>query len=338
MTVTVLRPGLLTTVQDLGRPGWQRFGVPVGGAMDPVALRVANALVGNSEDAAALEITLQGPRLRFDADALIAVCGADLSPTVDGMPLPQWRPVLVRRGSVLAFGRPRWGVRSYLAVAGGWDVPSVLGSRSTDRRAGLGGIGGRALREGDRLPAGVPTPLAHHLMATLSGRVDRRPLASVTWRTSPRAYPAYAAPPTVRALRGPEFDAFSPEAQAAFFTRPFRVTPQSDRMGYRLAGPTLALRKAIELVSEGVSTGTVQVPPDGQPIVLLADRQTAGGYPRIACVATVDLPVLAQTPPGAIVRFREVSMGEAQALLVQREHLLRRLRAAIARRLAECPL
>ncbi|GAB6932116.1 5-oxoprolinase subunit C family protein [Calditerricola satsumensis] len=335
MTVTVLRPGLLTTVQDLGRTGWQRFGVPVGGAMDPFALRVANALVGNDDGAAAMEITLQGPQLRFDEDALIAVCGADLSPAVDGAPLPQWRPVLVQRGSVLAFGRPRWGVRAYLAVAGGWDVPIVLGSRSTDRRAGLGGVEGRALREGDRLIAGIPAAPAQRLMAALSGRLGRRPLASVPWRVSPRAFPAYAAQPTVRALRGPEFDAFSPAAQAAFFARPFRVTPQSDRMGYRLAGPALALREPIELVSEGVSAGTVQVPPDGQPIVLLADRQTVGGYPRIACVATVDLPVLAQMPPGATVRFREVSLGEAQALLARREQLLRRLRAAIFRRLAE---
>lgn len=335
MTVTVLHPGLLTTVQDLGRPGWQHIGVPVSGAMDAFALRVANALVGNDDGAAALEITLHGPQLHFDVDALIAVCGADLSPAVDDVPLPQWRPVLVRRGSVLAFGRPRWGVRAYLAIAGGWDVPAVLGSCSTYLRAKLGGLEGRALREGDRLFAGVPSPAAQRLMAALSSRLGRRPYATVAWHVSPRAFPAYAARPIVRALRGPEFDGFTPDAQEALFTQPFRVTPQSDRMGCRLAGPALKLRAPLELLSEGVTAGTVQVPPDGQPIVLLADRQTAGGYPRIASVTTVDLPVLAQAPPGTFLCFREVSLGEAQALLACREQLLRRLRAAIFRRLAE---
>lgn len=319
MSVEVIRPGLMTTVQDRGRRGYQQYGITSGGAMDLFALRAANLLVGNDEGDAALEATLAGPTLRFERAAVIAVCGGDLSPAVDGVPLPMWRPALVPAGAVLAFGRPRGGCRAYIAAAGGFAVPPVLGSRSADLRAGLGGGFGRALRAGDRLPLGMPSPLAGRIAAELRGRAGGGAFAAAAWRLPHSMLPGYAAEPVVRAVRGPHFGRFAPEAQEALFTVPMRVTPQSDRMGYRLEGPTLPLAETFEPISSAVSFGTVQVPPNGQPIVLMADRQPTGGYPVIAQVIRADLPLLAQLAPGKTLRFQEVSLQAAEELLWIRE-------------------
>ncbi|PWK15811.1 biotin-dependent carboxyltransferase family protein [Tumebacillus permanentifrigoris] len=315
MTLRVLRPGLLTTVQDLGRPGYQNQGVVVGGAVDRFALRVANLLVGNLEGAAALEITLHGPRLHVESDVYLAIGGADLSPALDGEPLPLWRPLLAPRGTVLDFGAPRRGCRAYLAIAGGgFDVPVVLGSRSAYLRAGIG----RALAKGDVIaPLGTPPRTRLRTSAYLH----------------PALLPAYSPHPLLRVLRGNQFETFTPESRERFFQTRYTVTPHSDRMGCRLmGGSSLELQHAEQMISEAVTSGTIQVPPAGGPILLLADRQTTGGYPKIGQVAAVDLPLAAQVPPGGTVRFQEISLEEALSLYVARERALLRLKLALASR------
>jgi antagonist of KipI len=329
MSIRVIKPGLLTSVQDLGRYGYQKHGVIVSGAMDPFAHRIANLLVGNQESEATLEMTLLGPTLQFEADALIAICGADLSPSVGSIPLPLWKPILVKKGETVRFGGCRNGTRAYLAVAGGFPLPKVMGSRSTYLRAGLGGYNGRSLLTGDELPIGIPSEQGRLLIGQLQSQRGEGAFSAAEWGAAPELMPAYRAQPVIRAMRGNQFEWFSPESREAFFTRPFRVTPQSDRMGYRLEGPTLNLAEKKELISEAVAFGSVQVPAEGNPIVLLADRQTTGGYPKIAQIATVDLPVIAQTKPGDTLRFEEISREEAEYLYVERENHIRQLKLGI---------
>lgn len=307
MTIRVLRPGLLTTVQDRGRPGHQHDGVPAGGAMDDVALRVANWLVGNDGGAAALEATLVGPSLAFDEDTTIAVAGADMDARIDDRRLPPWWSARVRAGQVLTLEQAHAGCRAYIALAGGVDVPAVLGSRSTYTRAQFG----RPLAARDVLrtfprqaPPGGHGVEIHRLLPPRS-----------TIRFVPAAG-AGAAPLTAAARR-------------AFATGEFTVSRDSDRMGIRLEGPSLEMHPHRELHSAGVAFGTIQLPPGGSPIVLMADRQTTGGYPRIGEVATVDLPLLAQARPGDAVRFEAWTRDEAEQAYVLRERTLRVLEAGL---------
>lgn len=329
MSITVLEPGLLTTIQDLGRTGYQQFGVVVGGALDTFALRVANTLVDNPEDAAGLEITLRGPALRFEQSQLIAISGADLTPQIDGYSLKAWRPVAVRQGSVLHFGEPRRGCRAYLAIAGGIDVPLVMGSRSTYLRAQIGGFEGRALRAGDLLKTSPSSEPAARRTQRWLDAAHPAPLFCPSWSVAELSQTPNDSVVVVRALRGAQFDWFDTASQQAFFAEEFTVTTQSDRMGYRLAGPHLALTTDREMLSEAVTAGTIQVPPAGQPIVLMADRQTTGGYPKIADVATVDLSALAQARPGDKIRFQETSIEAAQELIRKRQANLNLLKQAI---------
>ena len=331
----ILRSGLLTTVQDLGRFGHQSDGVVVSGAMDALALRVGNLLVGNPENAAGLEITLLGPAIRFEAAHLIALTGAHLSPTLNGRPVGQRRAVWVASGTELAFGPTVAGCRAYLAVAGGVDVPLVLGSRSTYLRAGFGGHAGRALRAGDALPVGVPTALSAQLMQQLAQ--PEASWAAAGFTPGPVLCPRPQYRPVVRAVRGPEYEQFATESQRAFWREPFAITPAADRMGYRLQGPPLMRHAETELLSSAVAFGTVQVPPGGQPIVLLADHQTTGGYPRLAQVISVDWPVLAQAAPGQQLRFREVSVAEAQALYGAQEVAVQKLARGVVVRASLIP-
>jgi antagonist of KipI len=329
MSIDVIRPGLLTSIQDMGRYGWRQFGVIVGGAMDPLALRVANLLVGNDPADAALEVTLLGPTLRFSADAVIAICGGDLAPRVHESDVPLWRPVWIRSGSELRFGAAAAGCRAYVAVAGGFDVPEVLGSRGTYFRAGFGGLAGRPLRAGDCLITRPASPQAVHRGLRLAQQAGGHPIASTTW-SSGNTLAAYLDSPTIRASAGRQFDDFSNEEQDKFFSSEYAVTVNSDRMGYRLAGLPLRAKTEKELLSEAVIPGTVQVPSNGQPIVLMADCPVTGGYPKIAQVACVDLPVLAQLRPGAKVRFRLITISEAESLYREREAGIVKLRCAIA--------
>jgi len=329
MSIVVRRGGLLTTIQDLGRVGYRQYGVPLGGVMDQLSARIANLLVGNSEGDAVCEMTLQGPELVFEKDALVAVCGCDLSLALDGQPGRLWRPLAVRRGLTLTVGNARSGCRAYLAVAGGFDVPRVMHSRSTYLPAALGGLGGSALQAGDQLSTGQPSAIA---IQWLRHALDQQPndlFVRSDWFVAGDLRPSGS---TVRAIRGGQFDWFTPESRQRFFTSSFQVTTESDRTGYRLTGPELGLQQPRELVSEAAAMGTVQVPPGGHPIVLMADHPTTGGYPKIGQVATVDLPVLAQARPGDTIEFREVSVAEAQRLYRQREADLRKLRCAISLR------
>ncbi|XJZ28699.1 biotin-dependent carboxyltransferase family protein [Bacillota bacterium Lsc_1132] len=319
MSIQVIRPGLLTSIQDLGRYGMQKHGVIVSGGMDAFALRVANILVGNEEGEAALEITLQGPKLHFTEDSLIAICGGNLSPAVDGQAIPQWRPVFIKKGSMLSFGAVKSGCRAYLAAAGGLDVPMVMNSRSTYLRAGIGGFHGRALKDGDVLKVQTPSELAIRRMRHLSDKAGAKPFAVSDWSVSKEMLPTYFSRSVIRVIRGGQFHWFTSESRELFFKEEFFVTPQSDRMGYRLSGQKLELSQPRELVSEAVTAGTIQVPSEGYPIVLMADRQTTGGYPKIAQVASVDLPILAQLKPGEKIRFQEIQLEEAQELLRRRE-------------------
>ena len=297
--VDVLDGGLLTTVQDLGRVGCQQYGVPVSGAMDAWALRAANRLVGNEDGAAALEITLAGPALRFDGAGVIAVAGADLGARLDERPIAPWQSIDVPAGSELTFSGVRDGLRAYLAVAGGIDVPFVLGSRSTLATARLGGFMGRALAAGDRVPVGACAGAAF----------------CAGWRLPRDMIPAYGHAHTVRVVMGPQDDAFTDEGIRSFLSGTYVLASQSDRVGCRLTGPRIAHRSGADIVSDGTAFGTVQVSGDGQPIVLMADRGTTGGYTKIATVASADLSRLAQAAPGDRVRFTRIGVDEAQAVL-----------------------
>lgn len=326
--IHVLKAGLMTTVQDFGRPGRQHYGVTPGGAVDGCAIRLANLLTGNSENAAALEITASGPTLLFAEETLIAIAGADFEASIDGVRLPAWRPVRLAAGAELAIGAARTGLRCYLAVAGGLAVPRVLGGRGTHLAAGFGGFDGRALREGDILKIGPPTAWAKRFTPTLAGA---HPSTAARWEICAAVRPKYSQAPTVRVVRGPQWDEFNLETQQRFLGERFMVDARSDRMGLRLhaAGGALLKKPLREMVSEGVAAGTVQVPPDGQPIVLLSDRQTVGGYPKIATVASVDIPLLAQLRGGGTVAFSEITVADAQDLWLANERLLATVKQGI---------
>ncbi|AKD05108.1 biotin-dependent carboxyltransferase family protein [Pontibacter korlensis] len=330
MSIRIQKSGLLTTVQDLGRYGHQKQGVVVGGAMDKLALRIANLLVGNEEDAAVLEISMQGPELQFETDCIIALAGADLSPSINNEPVRPWRPILVKAGSVLRYGRPQQGNYSYLAVAGGIAASVIMGSSSTYLRAQIGGLEGRALRSGDKLGFGETSDISKRLLSTLLLQTGKEgTFTEALWWPEPELLPKYEQSPTLRAVQGLEYYWFAENSQSYIWEQKYKLTHQSDRMGYRLQGTMLALAEERELLSTAVSFGTVQVPPQGNPIILMADCQTTGGYPRIAQVILADLSKLAQVQPGSIIRFEEVSLEEAHQLYYQQEKQVLALKQAI---------
>jgi antagonist of KipI len=307
-TLAVLSAGLHTTVQDLGRWGHQALGVPVAGAMDPYAHRLANALVGNSHEAATLEVTLAGPRLRFDDERVIAVTGGCFDLTLDGRAVSMGQAVTVAAGAVLAFGARLRGARAYVAVGGGIDVAPVLGSRSTHVATAMGGMQGRALRAGDQLPLGRRW-----------GAARRRPPMSDN--------AAETVPVVVRIRPGPQADRFASDALDRFTSEPYRVGVDSNRMGFRLDGPVLRHRRGADVISEATPLGAIQVPGSGQPLLLMADRQTTGGYAKLATVVTADIGVAAQAAPGDLLQFAVCSEAEALAALVARERPLLALEA-----------
>lgn len=318
--IHVLRPGLLTSVQDPGRRGHAAIGIGSAGAMDPTLLRIANALVGNDARMATLECTLIGPRLKFDTDSVIAWCGADVVATLDGLPCPTWRPVPVARGAVLDLGVLQRGARGYLAIAGGIDVAEVLGSRSVDLNAGLGPCDGRALRADDRLPIGRAT-------------TPRRDAPS--WSVAPSPWFDAAPLRVLRLLRGSHHDALDARSHAALIGERFRVATDSNRVGLRLDGPRLTLREPLELVSAAVTRGTVQLPPSGQPIMLAAEHPTTGGYPRIAHLIEADQSALAQCRPGDYVLLQWIAADDAERIRRQRAEALARLDDIVRQRRRE---
>jgi len=300
--IEVIKPGLFTTIQDLGRWGYQSYGVGIAGALDPFALSAANLLVGNPENAAGLEITVQGPALKFHRETTLAIAGADLDPRLDGQSIPNRTCVLAPSASTLGFKARKSGVRAYLAVSGGIDVPLVMESRSTYLLGKFGGLDGRAIKAQDLLPMGNPP-------ANYRKGVGR---------SFPEEFlPPYRKNPTLRVVLGPFDEFFSQEGVRDFLSTPYTITAQSDRMGYRLRGIPITRHKKEELITCGLANGTIQVPPNGQPIVLLVDRQTIGGYPVIATMIHADLPLVAQSAPGDELRFSAVSPDEGREAFIR---------------------
>ncbi|WP_028393874.1 5-oxoprolinase subunit C family protein [Bacillus cihuensis] len=328
--IKIIKPGLLTTVQDLGRYGLQKYGVIASGAMDQLAHRIANLLVGNEENKSALEITLIGPVIEFTENTLISLAGGNLSPKINGVPVDLWRPILVRKGSKLSFGPCKTGCRAYLAVAGSYQVTTVMGSDSTYIRAGIGGFLGRQLKAGDVLNMERMGSCSKRIFQQLSNEIGERDYIEATWKVDPMITACYIDKKPIRVIVGRQYHWFTEESKQAFFREEFMVSSQSDRMGYRLNGCHLALSTDKEMVSEAVSFGTIQVPAEGNPIVLMADRQTTGGYPKIAQISSVDLPVIAQAKPGDKLQFRLISVEESQLKYLKREEQIKQLRLGIS--------
>ncbi|MCI1751164.1 biotin-dependent carboxyltransferase family protein [Megasphaera cerevisiae] len=331
MSIVVLRGGMLSVLQDRGRKGYQKVGMLVNGAMDEEALRLGNILTGNEQQEAGLEITMLGPVLKFSQETLIALTGADMDPRIDGRAVPMWRPVLVRAGAVLRFGHSLSGCRSYLCVSGGYDVPSVMGSKSTYLQAHIGGYQGRALVQGDVLSLGRMSDQGRRIVKTLH---DTGGIQTSDWyvEAAHRLYDEVAAP--VRLTAGLQYSYFTEDSLQRLVSEPFRITVHSDRMGYRLEGCQLRLKKPLEMISEAAVQGTIQVPADGNPIILMADRQSTAGYPKIGQVIMADMSRLAQYRPGDWVRFAAVTIAQAEALFLEREQYIRNIAVSVQYRLA----
>ena len=303
----VIKSGLLSTIQDGGRKGYQQYGIVVSGAMDPYSMNIANFLVGNARNEAVLEVTVMGPALEVLDDAVISICGGNLSPKVNGEKIPMWKSFKVKEGDRLEFGQPVSGARSYISVAGGYDVPLAMGSKSTYLKAGIGGIEGRALEKGDVLHGSGG-------MKGISGRA-----------LHPDEIPVYQKELEVRVVMGPHQHTFTEKGLETFLSTTYEVTPQSDRMGFRLKGEKVEHATSADIISEAIPLGGIQVPANGDPIILMSDRQTTGGYTRIATIISSDIPYLAQAMPGCQIRFREVTVEEAQETYEENDRFIRTL-------------
>lgn len=297
MGILIRNGGMLTTVQDTGRFGYQRFGVPVAGAVDVRSAGYANMLVGNRRDDAVLEVTMIGPQIEFTEDTCIAITGADISPLLGDAPLTMYCAVPVRRGDILRFGALRSGCRAYIAFAGGLDILPALGSRATYIKAKLGGLAGRKLEKGDTIAFRAPTRDPAHLR--------RRQMAPEDFSQKEK---------TLRVILGPQDDCFTSNGIETFLGSPYTVTDKFDRMGCRLDGERIEHVSGGDIISDGLAFGAIQVPNSGTPIIMLADRQTTGGYTKIATVISVDIPLIAQSKAGDIIRFAEVGIDQAQEL------------------------
>lgn len=301
MSIKVINPGAMTTVQDLGRKAFQSMGVRVCGVMDEDSYSAAVSLVGWTGDAV-LEMTLFGGTYRFEDDTVFALTGADMQPTLDGRLCPMYRSVIARAGQTLSLGFAKTGCRTYLAVAGGIVVSEVMGSRSTDVKCRIGGFEGRALKAGDVVPVGVASPVKNAPdEAARQREIEARYLTG---------YPECI---ELRAIPGPQDDMFTEAGLETFFSAPYVVSDKSDRMGYRLEGAVIESKSGTDIISDGIAFGSVQVSANGLPIVLMADRQTTGGYAKIATVISADLPRLAQCRPGNRIYFRQTSIEEVCA-------------------------
>ena len=315
MSITILNPGLLTTVQDFGRIGYQQFGVPVSGVVDPRAMSIANILVDNPEDEAVLECTMLGPQIRFHAANAIAITGGDLGPTIDNQPIPNYAAIRVEAGQVLRFAGLRSGCRAYIAFAGGLDIAPVMGSRSTYMKAKIGGVEGRKLQKDDVIKFRKPNP-------DLRGLNIRH--------ISPEFVPRLEY--KLRVVLGPQDDMFTEHGIETFLSESYVVTPEFDRMGCRLDGEIIEHKgESGDIISDGIAFGAIQVPTAGKPIIMLSDRQTTGGYTKIANVISADFRILAQLKAGDRVRFALVSVAAAQDALLTQRAALKTLRTAVSR-------
>lgn len=314
MSLHFLTNGLLATIQDTGRPGYRRFGVNPGGAMDRKALRLINCLLGNDENEAVIEMHFPAPKISFEKNAIIALGGAEFGAMVDGKEIPNWRPIFVKKGANLSFRDRRRGRCLYLAVKGGFKLKKWLKSYSTNLLAQSGGFEGRALQKGNKLQVNI-TPT--------------NPKFGYNFYLSPDMIPAYSDKPVVRVLQGGEWERINRAGRERFQDSAFTLTPNSNRMGYALKGGKIELSKKFELISSAVNFGTIQLLPNGQLIMLMADHQTTGGYPRIANVIAEDLPLLAQLNPNDQIRFKLVSLQEAENLALNFEKNLKLLKIGV---------
>lgn len=328
MSITVLSPGLLTSIQDLGRVGFQKYGVIVSGAMDLYSLRLANILVGNREGEAALEITIVGPSLMIQKGTTFSITGADISPTIEGEAVPMWRPVYLNKDSILKFGVCKSGCRAYLAFAGGFKIASIMGSKSTYMRAGIGGYKGRALKKNDILELEKPKKKSIDIINKLSKQLSQNKFITSNWYIREGENQSREVT-TIRVIRERQFENFTEESVNNFFQSSFNISIKSDRMGYRLNGAKLSLKEPAEIISEAVYFGTIQVPPDGNPIILLADRQTTGGYPKIAQIVSVDIQKIVQLKPNEKIMFKEISLEEAEKLYYEREKYINDIKIGV---------
>jgi antagonist of KipI len=328
MSFKVLRPGLLSTIQDLGRYGYQKYGVNVAGAMDTMAMRIGNILTGNAETEAVLEMTLTGPTLEFSSDTLIALTGADFAAVIDGVRVKLNRPIAVKAGAVLKFSSAKKGCRGYLAVAGGYNVPEVMNSKSTYLRGNLGGFKGRALKKGDLVDCGEPEAFANMLLQQLLQK-GARSFRAASWFVNPCYMGKKEFDSPIRLTRGLQTEAYTESSLKALVSEPFKITTNSDRLGYRLQGAKIELKEPLEMISEIATFGTMQAPPDGNPIILMADHQSVAGYPKIGQVVWADLPRVAQHKPFSFLQFTFVDVREAENLYLAQEKYLANLKIAV---------
>ena len=324
MGVRVLKAGMLTTVQDLGRTGYQSQGFSVAGVMDVRSFKIANLLLDNPENEAVLEFTLIGPTLQFTSETIIAITGGDFSPTVNGKPVPMYTALYMNRGDILKFKSARTGSRGYIAFSSYLDIPVVMGSRCTNLKSQIGGFKGRKLKDEDYL----------------GFRIKRRYLPFFLSRSlEPDSFEKESE--TLRVVMGPEDDAFSKQGIETFLNNEYTVTSDFDRMGCRLDGPFIAPKESSDIISDGIAFGSIQVPSHGKPIILLADRLTTGGYAKIATVATVDIPKLVQRKTDHKIKFEAITVQEAQKLYLEEEQEYRDMRAKIhtpCREVLDCRL
>ncbi len=297
MGIRIIKAGMMTTVQDFGRTGYQSQGFPVSGVMDRRSFVIANLLVDNPENEAVLEFTLIGPTLQFTADTIIAITGGDFQPTINGKPAPMYTAIYIHKDDILKFGSARTGSRGYIAFSCYLQIPVVMGSRCTNMKCSIGGFKGRQLQDGDYI----------------SFRIKRRYLPFfLSRKLELDEFDQEEA--VLRVVMGPQDNLFSKEGINTFLTEEYTVTSDFDRMGCRLDGPFIASKNGSDIISDGISFGSIQVPAHGKPIVLLADRQTTGGYAKIATVASVDIPRLVQRKPDHKIRFKAITVQDAQAL------------------------
>jgi antagonist of KipI len=310
----VINAGLFTTVQDLGRYGYLRYGVPISGAMDAFSLTAANLLVANNENDACLETTLVGPKLQALTTTQIAITGGNCSPTVNGHHVAMWQTLTLQEGDVVSFGRMESGCRAYLSIRGGINVPLLLGSRSTYVRGGFGGLKGRQLKTGDAIEASDAS------------------LLTVEYSLPTKHMPQFTNQLKAHVVLGPQDNMFTEKGLSTFLSNPYKITLEADRMGYRLEGPEIEHVSKADIVSDAILPGAVQVPRNEKPIVIMRDAQTTGGYPKIAVIATADLDLLGQAKPGDVVEFSKVTAKEAQERTREYYKLLKTLRGLLDRK------
>ena len=300
----VIKSGIFNTIQDSGRFGFQQYGMTVSGAMDSYALRIGNRLLGNEENEAGIEISIPGLSLEVLNQTVIAITAANFNPTINNFPVPMWEAIEVKKGDIISFDQIKSGCRSYLLVVGGIDVPIILGSKSIYVRGKIGGLKGRPLKEADIINIGK----TNQELQNIIGR-----------KVSVKNLPAYHEENTVRVILGPQDDYFTKDGLHAFLNSSYEITADSDRMGYRLKGSKINSKNGSDIITDGIPLGSIQVPRNGMPIVMLADRQTTGGYAKIATVISVDIDKFAQMRPGNKVKFTQINLEEAHLLLGERE-------------------